>query len=130
MLADLVHHVRAEISLPVLLRIIQTYSKALHDPTLPVGVQTMSAKLLVNLADSVLVEDLGPLAERRGALMSIMYALISKFEWIAVVVNDMRGRPDPRHYAPFFDGGLDGARPVETDGIAMDPNRDNFRGIF
>lgn len=128
MLADLVHHVRAEISLPVLTRIIQTYTKALHDPTLPVGVQTMSAKLLVNLADSVLAEELGPLADRRAALMSILYALMSKFEWISVFVDDMKTHPDPRHYAPFFDGNFDGTRPIETDVIAMDPNRDNFRG--
>jgi len=78
MLADLVHHVRAEIPLTVLQRIIQLYSQALHDPTLPVGVQTMSAKLLVNLTDSLLVESLGGIGERRAVLMSVLAFLHGK----------------------------------------------------
>jgi len=53
MLADLVHHVRVELSMPQLIRMVNLYSRSLQDSTLPLTIQTMSAKLLVNLIDSL-----------------------------------------------------------------------------
>lgn len=131
MLADLVHHVRTEIKLPVLVKIVQMYSQALHDPSLPVGVQTMSAKLLVNLVDSMLVEDVGSPKDRRVGLHKILFALLAKFEWIAAFVGEARERGSAvaRQYNQYFDDPLN-SRPIDTDAIAMDPNRDNFRGMY
>lgn len=128
MLADLVHHVRTDIKIGVLTKIIHIYSQALHDPSLPVGVQTMSAKLLVNLVDSMLVEELGQPKDRRAGLLRILFALTIKFEWAAGIVGELQGkRPaEIRTFNQFYDDPL-GSRPLETDPIVMDPNRDNFR---
>ena len=48
-LADLVHHVRTELTLAQLLKVIHLYARNVHDGTLPFSIQNMSAKLLLNL---------------------------------------------------------------------------------
>jgi hypothetical protein len=52
-LADLVHHVRTDLSLPQLSRVVQLFARNIHDSTLPFNIQTMSAKLLLNLVEGI-----------------------------------------------------------------------------
>jgi len=52
-LADLVHHVRMELQLPQFVRVVQLYCRNLHDPSLPYSIKIMSAKLLLNLIESI-----------------------------------------------------------------------------
>ena len=53
MLADLIHHVRHDLSVSQLTHMVTLYSRNLHDVSLPLSIQTMSAKLLVNLIESL-----------------------------------------------------------------------------
>ena len=52
-LVDLVHHIRAHLSLPQLSLAVQLFSKNVHDNSLPITVQNMSCKLLLNLVESI-----------------------------------------------------------------------------
>ena len=52
-LADLVHHIRTHLKLSHLSLAVHLFSKNVHDDSLPVGIQTMSCKLLLNLVDSI-----------------------------------------------------------------------------
>jgi transformation/transcription domain-associated protein len=54
MLADLVHHVRTKLALPQLSRTVYMYSRNLHDNTLACSIQTMCAKLLLNLVECIM----------------------------------------------------------------------------
>lgn len=54
MLADLVHHIRSELSPAQLLRTVYIYSRNLHDATLAPSIQTMCGKLLLNLIDCII----------------------------------------------------------------------------
>jgi transformation/transcription domain-associated protein len=54
MLADLVHHVRHQLSPAQLARTVYIYSRNLHDPNLAAGIQTMCSKLLLNLVDCII----------------------------------------------------------------------------
>lgn len=54
MLADLLHHVRAELDSNQLRRTIAIYSDNLHDESLAPSIQTMCAKLLLNLIDRII----------------------------------------------------------------------------
>lgn len=54
MLADLLHHVRAELDSTQLRRTIAIYSANLHDESLAPSIQTMCAKLLLNLIDRII----------------------------------------------------------------------------
>lgn len=53
MLADLVHHVRAELTPTQLAKTVYIYSRNLHDQSLASSIQTMCAKLLLNLVDCI-----------------------------------------------------------------------------
>lgn len=143
MLADLIHHVRLELSPELLSRVITMYSRALHDPTLPNGIQTMSIKLLLNLIDAIVHERFS-VELRRTYLLSILTALLHKFDWLQGIVGSLISRRamggevaataaatagfDERRYDPFFDDPLH-ARPIPTDSVAIDPSRDNIRDL-
>jgi transformation/transcription domain-associated protein len=53
MLADLIHHVRQELSTEIISRTILLYTQNMHDCSLSPSIQTMSAKLLLNLIDCI-----------------------------------------------------------------------------
>ena len=81
-LADLVHHIRTHLPLSHLSLAVHLFSKNVHDDTLPVSIQTMSCKLLLNL-----VECIRQKAEQepkgREILMRMMEVFILKFQSIA-----------------------------------------------
>lgn len=54
MLADLVHHIRSDLSTSQLFRTVYIYSRNLHDGTLAPSIQTMCGKLLLNLIDCII----------------------------------------------------------------------------
>src|SRR5579859_873135 len=89
MLADLLHHVRAELDSNQLRRTIAIYSANLHDESLAPSIQTMCAKLLLNLIDRIiklpdLKEGTQPLTHisdvARVMLLSILDTFKVKFE--------------------------------------------------
>lgn len=49
LLAELIHHVRIDLSLQQLSRIIYLFSKNVHDHSLPLSVQTTCVRLMLNL---------------------------------------------------------------------------------
>jgi transformation/transcription domain-associated protein len=61
MLADLIHHVRQELTAEQVTKTIVIYTKNLNDASLAPSIQTMCAKLLLNLIDCVVTSnaDLG-----------------------------------------------------------------------
>jgi hypothetical protein len=52
LLAELIHHVRIDLSLQQLSRIIYLFSKNVHDHSLPLSVQTTCVRLMLNLVRS------------------------------------------------------------------------------
>ena len=52
-LADFVHHVRANLNLAHLSMAINLFAKNIHDDSLPISIQTMLCKLLLNLVESI-----------------------------------------------------------------------------
>ncbi|CAN0007988.1 unnamed protein product, partial [Laminaria digitata] len=56
-LADLVHHVKDRIDLAQVSRVIQVFSRNIHDPSLPIPIQTTSVRLLLNLVDYIFHND-------------------------------------------------------------------------
>ena len=52
-LADLVHHIRAHLPLSHLSLAVHLFSKNVHDDSLPISIQTISCKLLLNLVECI-----------------------------------------------------------------------------
>ncbi|KAK7720750.1 transcription-associated protein 1 [Botryosphaeria dothidea] len=77
MLADLIHHLRESLSQEQIRRTIEVYTKNLHDSFPGTSFQTMSAKLLLNMAECI--AKLEPKQEARYYLVMILNAIGDKF---------------------------------------------------
>lgn len=88
MLADLVHHVRAELTVPQLSKIIHLYSCCLHEPTFTFSIQTMCAKLLVNLIEIICQKV--DATESPKFLMAILECAIDKLVAIETIHGQLK----------------------------------------
>ncbi len=77
MLADLIHHVRNSLDKKQIRRTIEVYTQNLHDNFPGTSFQTMSAKLLLNMADCI--AELPDKQEARYFLIMILDAIGDKF---------------------------------------------------
>src|SRR5258706_20209 len=77
MLADLIHHVREQLKPEQIRRTVDVYTKNLHDNFPGTSFQTMSAKLLLNLAEYI--AKLDDKQEARHFLIMILDAIAEKF---------------------------------------------------
>ena len=75
-LADLVHHVRGELGMKHLSRVVYIFSCNIHDASLPLAIQTTSVRLLLNLVESIFHKN-DP--EARALLVRILHTLVFKF---------------------------------------------------
>ena len=76
MLADLIHHVRADLNYAQIKKTIVVYSNNLSDCSLSASIQTMSAKLLLNMIDRIM--KLPTQTESRYVLMMILKCFTSR----------------------------------------------------
>lgn len=77
LLADLIHHVRESLDRDQIRRTVDVFSKSLHDNFPGTSFQTMSAKLLLNMADSIAA--LPDKKDARHFLIMILSAIGDKF---------------------------------------------------
>ena len=78
-LADLVHHVRSQLSLSQVSRVIVIFSRVIHDPSQPVSIQTTSARLLLHLVDHIFHSKESNDNTGRELLVQILDTLVRKF---------------------------------------------------
>ncbi|KAF2841297.1 hypothetical protein M501DRAFT_1000466 [Patellaria atrata CBS 101060] len=77
MLADLIHHLRESLSREQIRKTVEVYTKNLHDSFPGTSFQTMSAKLLLNMAECI--AKLEPKQDARYFLIMILNAIGDKF---------------------------------------------------
>ncbi|KAI7825787.1 hypothetical protein BX661DRAFT_199084 [Kickxella alabastrina] len=92
MLADLIHHIRLDLSPSQLTRMIDFYAGCMHDQSLSSGVHTMCAKLLHNITERIML-----LPDKRHArilLLTILKTFTSSFAAIgnqaAAAISDIK----------------------------------------
>lgn len=76
-MADLIHHVRAELTPAQIWKTVRVYCKNIQDNALPISFQIMSAKLLLNLVDRIM--HLQDKAEGRKIMMMILDSFVQRF---------------------------------------------------
>ncbi|KAK4773935.1 hypothetical protein SAY87_028954 [Trapa incisa] len=81
LLAEIVHHVRGDLSLSQLSRIIYLFSSNMHDPSLALSIHTTCARLMLNLVEPIFEKgvDQQSMDEARISLGRIMDAFVGKF---------------------------------------------------
>ncbi|KAJ2091537.1 transcription-associated protein 1 [Coemansia sp. RSA 986] len=77
MLADLMHHIRSELSPSQLTRMVDFYAGCMHDQSLSSGVHTMCAKLLHNITECIM--NIPDRKHGRVLLLSILKTFVSSF---------------------------------------------------
>lgn len=77
LLADLIHHIRENLTRDQIRKTVNVFSRNLHDSFPGTSFQTMSAKLLLNLADSI--ANLQEKQDARHFLIMILSAIGDKF---------------------------------------------------
>ena len=87
-LADLVHHVRGELGITHLSKVVYIFSCNIHDATLPLHIQTTSVRLLLNLVENIFHKSE---PEGRALLVRILHCLVSKFATLKQLI--------PKHLA-------------------------------
>lgn len=78
-LADMIHHVRDMLTLAQVSKIVDFYGKRIHDPTLPISIQTTSIRLLLNLVDISAKNDEVDGWRGRNVLSRILLIISTKF---------------------------------------------------
>lgn len=132
-MADLVHHIRLDLSSQMIIKVIDIYARCFHDSSLPYGIQTMSAKLLLNLMDCVNSDKIEP-ELRRPLSMKILSILLRKYHRLAKVVEEINKRRfDPsvkndKIFDVFWEDPLK-SRVICSDSISADTGKDSIRDI-
>lgn len=134
MIADLVHHVRNDLTTDQLSRVVHTYSCNVHDATLPNAIQTMCCKLLLNVIENIVTKD-------REAAASMLYrmfeAFVRKIEGLAEVRKELVKWARPRDLKrergqlidkEYDDVDLERARPVAAVNNMTETTPDPVKG--
>ncbi|XP_074308594.1 transcription-associated protein 1-like isoform X2 [Silene latifolia] len=81
LLAEIVHHVRADLSLSQLSRIIYLFSSNMHDASLSLSIHTTCARLMLNLVEPIYEKgiDQTSMDEARILLVRILDSFVGKF---------------------------------------------------
>ncbi|CAI9763537.1 unnamed protein product [Fraxinus pennsylvanica] len=81
LLAEIVHHVRVDLSLSQLSRIIYLFSSNMHDASLSLSIHTTCARLMLNLVEPIFEKgiDQASMDEARILLGRILDAFVGKF---------------------------------------------------
>ncbi|KAI8370186.1 hypothetical protein EDC96DRAFT_563874 [Choanephora cucurbitarum] len=135
MLADLVHHIRSELSPSQLYRTVYIYSRNLHDATLAPSIQTMCGKLLLNLIDCIIKTP--NKKDGRDLLMRILDAFASKFSALNIQFKAcsrcyIKKQADQPEDATMTEEGEEGfdfekARSIQTAAFSMDSQQDGIK---
>jgi transformation/transcription domain-associated protein len=128
MVADLLHHVRSDLDIGQLTRIVHAYTCNLHDPTLAPSIQTMCSKLLLNLIESVMSKDVD---EATKVLNRILDAFVRKVEGIAQVRKEWgrwsRPRSDKRVGPEFDEVEYERQKPIAQAHPMSEPQPEPFK---
>ncbi|KAI0068843.1 FAT-domain-containing protein [Artomyces pyxidatus] len=90
--ADLVHHLRADLSARQLAHIINVYSRLIHNHFLPSSVHTLAAKMMFNLIDTVVTKDT-PMGAAT-VLTTLVETCVDKLESVTGILEEVGSRLD------------------------------------
>ncbi|KAF7725495.1 hypothetical protein EC973_009595 [Apophysomyces ossiformis] len=120
MLADLVHHIRSELTPKQLFRTVYIYSRNLHDASLAPSIQTMCGKLLLNLIECIM--KIPDKTQGRELLMRVLDAFASKFAALNIQFDTCL----KQYKKKKKDAAEDGSAPATTASANNDPDDFDF----
>ena len=90
-LAELVHHMKAELTLPQIRRAVHIFSRNMQDTTLPMSTHMTCARLMHHLVESIfrMRSEKTQAEQARHLLVHIMYATVAKFRTLRSNVPEL-----------------------------------------
>jgi transformation/transcription domain-associated protein len=90
-LAELVHHMKAELTLPQIRRAIYIFSRNMQDNTLPLSTHMTCARLMHHLVESIfrMRANSTQSEEVRALLVRILYATVAKFRTLRASIPEL-----------------------------------------
>ena len=126
--ADLIHHVRADLTPAQLSRALAFYSVNLHNPNLSIAIQTMCAKIMTNLVETIQVKY--EAAEAAQILSDMLDATVAKLRALhtlhAEVLAMQAGANDSE---PVTMLSVEKARPIPSASFVFDNPEDVLKGM-
>ncbi|OCH94107.1 atypical/PIKK/TRRAP protein kinase [Obba rivulosa] len=116
--ADLIHHLRGDLTPSQLTRICNVYLRHLHNPFLANSLHILAAKTIYNLIDVIIAKDTQPRAARM--LLMLLDASVSKVESIAFVQDELRKKIENR----------DNNEPDPTDTALLEKSRPVLGAVY
>lgn len=110
MFADLMHHVRQELTTEQIVRVVNVHAQLLHDPTLAPSIQTMCVKLLLNLVETVVMKHVDYAVPILRGMFSTFLDKLDALYTLGKVLWDIR---PPGGDAPEIEGVIDDTVRIE-----------------
>jgi transformation/transcription domain-associated protein len=101
MIADYVHHIRADLTMAQLSKVVHAHGCIMHDLSLPFTIHSMCSKLLLNLVGSVLNKNVDEASEMLHRVMEIT---VRKVESLAIVRSEWERWMRPKEYRDTPEG--------------------------
>ena len=123
--ADLVHHIRSDLSPHQLSRIVQVYSHLLHDPNFSGNLHMIFAKMMFTLIEVIVTKDTHQNAAR--ILSNMLDTCVDKLESLTAVQEELekiKGGPPDQIDIAF----IEKARPVSGAVYAIEKPEEAFTG--
>lgn len=89
-MADLLHHLRAELTPPQIQQVFTVYMQHLHNPYLSSHTHVISAKMIFNVVDTEIAKDTHPNAAR--VLTTLLEATVDKVDSLVSVQAEKLSR--------------------------------------
>lgn len=88
--ADLVHHIRNELTTTQVARVVHVYSRIIHNPALGNSLHTMSVKMMFGLTEPIITKETPQGAAR---LLGAMFeTCLQRLEVLALIYDDVTAR--------------------------------------
>ena len=128
-IADLVHHLRNDLSIPQLIRIIHVYSCLVQNPHVTLNVQTICAKMMFNMVDAILAKQTPENAV--GILEALVFTCVNKMEALVIIHDEVTSRAErAQRKEEFFDAmDIEKERPFASAAYATESPPDFLRGM-
>ncbi|GAC95952.1 phosphatidylinositol kinase [Pseudozyma hubeiensis SY62] len=133
MLADLVHHVRQELSPAQLVRVVQIHSQILHDPTLAPSIQTMCVKLLLNLVETILTKHPDGATQTLASILDVFVEKLSSLHRLRSDMDRIRQIKDQSDDAAAADQSavdavaIERGKPIQSAATMLDTAGDPLK---
>jgi hypothetical protein len=129
MFADTVHHIRGELEPPQLIKILRIYAALMQNPSLTVSIQTVCAKLITTLVESV-IANAPAIKGVNDLVVEIFRVEVDKFKAIDFQYRALLAKDETAGAGDSLYVSLEASKPIFGASFAHESVEDFMRGLI